>query len=665
MSKGDRRHRPLGTILLIVFIAMALLPAIAAAVIGWLDIDATMTEQSVERVTEHGSLALDIANDRMVAQRDALRLLAADGSVVPGRRSPSEIADALRYASRSMEIDYLLVIAPSGKGIASSVSGKAPDRNGDPLMKAAAAGKSPTGFVLVSQAEIDAMGLAPEARIELVPTAAGKAPSGSPAGAIALSAAVPLRNAKGDLVGVLVGAEMLNRSTALVDSIVRRLGGTATVFQDVVRISTTVRNAQGERAIGTWASDPVQAAYANAQPYRGQATVVGNQYMTDYQPITDSAGTKIGMLYVGISLDPYFEARNTFVLRLFAALAVCVVLAALAAFPIARTIVGPVVEVSSAAEKVAAGDLRSAVPLSGSAELVRLGESFNQMTASLAGMISETRHAVTGLRQASTTILSSSEQQTQTVQRQVSAATETTATLEELAVSYRSVASGAEEVLRIAEEALEHARDGQALLEESIHASDAVHEGAGSTADSAHEVAEVSDRIGDVLVLIDSIAEQTKILALNAAIEAARAGEAGKGFAVVAQEIRKLATSVGESTKQIEDMVRAIQSATKRLSQVAEQQAALSEQGAALGHRAQENFADILEQLSSTTNAAREISVASVQQRSAAEQVVMAMQQVTTAATESSTAAAEVSRVARDVDEHGRALDDRIQGFTL
>lgn len=664
MATREKRRRSLRTTLMYAFVAMTVLPALVAAVGGYLSIDQTMNEQSRAIVSEHGRVAGGLVDDRMTAHRNALTLIAKDRNVVGDATGGEAASYRLRDALKTADFDYLLLLDSSGRSLASSGLTANVDRPADGLVETAGGGKAASSIQVIDPSELAAVDLADRGKMTLVETKGGAKPA-APSGALALVSAVPVRDAKGTVRAVLVGVQVLNRSTALVDTIAERLGGTATIFQGVVRISTTVKNAQGERAIGTWAADPVQTAYATKKSFIGEALVVGSRYMTDYEPVRGLDGKQVGMLYVGIALDPYTQARNAFLQRLFLALSVCVVLAVLVAGPIAKWLAEPVSRVGQAAELVAGGDLRAEVPLSGTAELVLLGESFNRMTGSLSRMISDVRHAVMGLREASTSILSSSEQQAQTVTRQVAAATETTATLEQMASSYRAVATSAAEVRRIAEEALEAARDGQATLEESIAAADDVHRTAGATSESAHEVEDVSERIGEVLTLIDSIAEQTKILALNAAIEAARAGDAGKGFSVVASEIRSLATSVGRSTAQIEGMVNGIRAATAKLSKTAEEQATLSERGSALGHRASDAFNDILEQLSATTGAAREIAVAAQQQRTAVEQVVLAMQQVTIAASESSQAADELARAARAVDDHGRTLEKGVEGFHL
>lgn len=134
-----------------------------------------------------------------------------------------------------------------------------------------------------------------------------------------------------------------------------------------------------------------------------------------------------------------------------------------------------------------------------------------------------------------------------------------------MAESIDQVSANAAESSAVAERSVEIANKGNEVVHNTIHGMDNIREQIQDTAKRIKRLGESSQEIGDIVSLIDDIADQTNILALNAAIQASMAGDAGRGFAVVADEVQRLAERSSAATRQIETLVRAIRpTPTKR-----------------------------------------------------------------------------------------------------
>lgn len=641
------------------FIAVAFVPLLIGGIVGVLAFDSAMEKEANVALEVNMASAGDVTSQMMAASVTGLQTFA---SVSQGAGSTS--TEGLRALAHNLGATYVDFVGADSQVVATSLGKAGANRETDPLVRVALAGTTTKSWVTIPQEELEARGLTGATAIDVVKTAKGSTDKTRVQSALALQTAVPytVKGKKGALVAVTV----LNRSTNLVDRISDHTNGVATLFLGEVRVSTSVLNDAGERAIGTVASNEVQKkTLVDGASYRGEAFVVNRTLYTAYEPLRGPDGKIIGMLFVGLPQDRFIAARNGFILQTGLAALVGIALAIIAGTITARLIATPVARVSDAAGRVASGDLSVRVPATGGRELADLAVAFNAMTDGLSRVISRVGTTVIELRQSSTQIAEASEHQADMVAEQASAVAETTATLEEMTATYRAVASSAQEVLHRAEDALEAAQTGHAQLDASVTGAERLRGSAEAMSLSVNELHSATGDIGEVLGLIDSVAEQTKILSLNAAIEAARAGTAGKGFSVVAAEIRKLAESVTASTSRIEELIGGIQRAANELRRSAEQQAALAAESADATSSSGHAFGDIVEHMATTAGAAREIAAAASQQRMASEQVLSAMHHVSTAANETAAAAKQVAQSVKDIDAQARALDESLGGLSV
>ncbi|MDB5979883.1 MAG: type pilus biosis protein PilJ [Pseudomonas sp.] len=243
--------------------------------------------------------------------------------------------------------------------------------------------------------------------------------------------------------------------------------------------------------------------------------------------------------------------------------------------------------------------------------------------------------------------------------------TAASAAISNMAMSIDEVSANATESSTVAERSVTIANKGSEVVHNTINGMDNIREQIQDTSKRIKRLGESSQEIGDIVSLIDDIADQTNILALNAAIQASMAGDAGRGFAVVADEVQRLAERSSSATKQIETLVRAIQNDTNEAVISMEQTTAEVVRGARLAQDAGVALEEIegvsktlAARIQSITNAAQE-QAASAGQIS---QTMAVIQETTTQTTSGTTATAEsIGNLAKMASEMRRS----VSGFTL
>jgi methyl-accepting chemotaxis protein len=224
-----------------------------------------------------------------------------------------------------------------------------------------------------------------------------------------------------------------------------------------------------------------------------------------------------------------------------AVVAVSFLLLAVVGFLLTRAVIRPLEKARGLAVSIHGGQLNNKVAVDGTDELADTLRALSGMDEQLSGTVISIRDIAEQLDATATEIAKGIDDLSQRTQEQASSLEETAASMEELSATVEQNANGANEASRMARRVFESSTHGHSV---SLEASNAMAEISGA-----------SERIGEIIVLIDEIAFQTNLLALNAAVEAARAGEQGRGFAVVANEVRALAGRSAAAAKDIKALV--------------------------------------------------------------------------------------------------------------
>src|SRR4030043_655022 len=211
---------------------------------------------------------------------------------------------------------------------------------------------------------------------------------------MAIVSASPVFDPSQNLIGILYGGLLLNRNYDLVDKVKQTVFqnlvykskdiGTATIFQDDVRISTNVLNTIGARAVGTRiAEDVYNQVVIQGEPWTGRAYVVNDWYITAYEPIRNVSGDGIGILYVGILEQKYLDIRNQAIFAFVIISALVVLFSIGLSYVLSRSISVPVHRLVIASKELSNGNLDAKVEKTSNDEIGLLADAYNSMANSL------------------------------------------------------------------------------------------------------------------------------------------------------------------------------------------------------------------------------------------------------------------------------------------
>jgi methyl-accepting chemotaxis protein len=290
-------------------------------------------------------------------------------------------------------------------------------------------------------------------------------------------------------------------------------------------------------------------------------------------------------------------------------------------------------------------------------------DEFGQLTSATRVVIENMHRIISQISNTSTQVAAASTQLQATAEHiatgaeEVAAQASTVATAgEEMSATSGDIAQNCQMAAEGAQRASQAASDGGLVVGRTVAVMGQIAQKVQESARTVESLGARSDQIGAIIGTIEDIADQTNLLALNAAIEAARAGEQGRGFAVVADEVRALAERTTRATKEIGEMIKAIQRETKGAVTAMEQGVRQVETGTEEAAKSGQALQDILQQVNDVAMQVNQIATAAKEQTATTSEISSNMMQITEVvqqtsqgAHESATAAAQLSGIAEEL----------------
>jgi len=317
-------------------------------------------------------------------------------------------------------------------------------------------------------------------------------------------------------------------------------------------------------------------------------------------------------------------------------------------------------------QRVAANDLATDdAEITTEDEIGQAGTAFNRMKNSLREMIQSIAGTAQHVASASEELSSSATQQAQSAETQKDQTAQVATAMQEMSSTVLQVSENSNKAAEASRQAAETARRGGAIVEETLSRMRAIADSVSGTAKKMDELGKSSDQIGQIVGVINDIADQTNLLALNAAIEAARAGEQGRGFAVVADEVRKLAERTTTATKEIAGMIKNIQQETKTAVTAMETGTKQVEEGVKSTIQAGGSLKEIIHMAEQVGEMVMQIATAAMEQSSASEEVNQNMEKIAKLVKESADGAQQSAKACQDLSSLAFDLQNMVGTFKL
>jgi methyl-accepting chemotaxis protein len=346
---------------------------------------------------------------------------------------------------------------------------------------------------------------------------------------------------------------------------------------------------------------------------------------------------------------------------------VAILVGAMCAFFIARSIIKPINLVIARLKDIAEGegDLTQRVDENRGDELGVLGKWFNVFVVRIQNLMVEVAGSSKQVAAASTQIAASAEEMAAGLDKQTQQTQQVSAAVEEMSASVVEVAKKSSDAAGNAQQAGQQASQGGEVVMQTVTEMKSIAQTVAQSAQNVNELGKKSEQIGQIIAVINDIADQTNLLALNAAIEAARAGEHGRGFAVVADEVRKLAERTTTATEEVARSIREIQSQTSAAVEGIEAGTKKVSSGVQLASSAGQALEQIVSGSRSLQSMVQAIAAAAEEQSAASTQISKSVESINAVTREAAEGAQQSSKAAADLSAQAENLQRLVGKFKI
>jgi len=417
-----------------------------------------------------------------------------------------------------------------------------------------------------------------------------------------------------------------------------------------------------------------------AQAYINDGPAGGNPMMPEFDEQAEQLGTISGELitrqrkaneHLEEMLETEFDAidAHSAQTRVLAEIGFFMVTASCIALIVAIRIwlFAPLLQLIERLRDMAQGeaDLTRRLEIHRDDEIGQMSSLFNQMMEKLATVMRDVSGTALEVASASTQIAASSEELAHGMQDQERQTALVSSAAEQMSASVSEVAHKAKDAADVAAEGGQQAVQGGEIVSRAVSGMEVINDEVSESARAVGELGKRGEQIGQVISVINDIADQTNLLALNAAIEAARAGEHGRGFAVVADEVRKLAERTTRATEEVTESIKAIQQETNNAVNRMESGTTRVNEGVGLAHEAGQALESIVGGSKNIATMIHSIAAAAEQQNIASVDICRNVESINAVTQESAQAVSQVAAATNQLSEKAEQLQRLVGRFRL